>query len=255
MFNTSKIGRPICRVDGGTDNDEVIYLDTEASTNKSGKLKKNYLSSVSIDDGKLQQVPDTTTERQCIMITGASGSGKTTYTNSYIKEYHKAYKKNPIYFFSVLDSDSNVNEKLVKRVNIDDSWLTEPLTIEDVRNSLCVFDDIEMIKEKNIKQALFDFINSILTTGRHTKTSIILTVHYPNNKYIRNFLNECHCFVYFPFGGNRAVNYVLENYIGLGKKDILAIKKLKSRWCCVYKNYPQCVLTEHNLFTLADVDS
>jgi hypothetical protein len=255
MFNTNKIGRPICKVSGGADDGEIIYLDTESAQHTGGKLKKNYFNNLQISDGLLQQVPDTTSERQCIMVTGCSGSGKSHWANNYIKEYRKCYKKNPIYFFSVLDNDSSINEKIVKRVCIDESWITEPLTIDDVKDSLCVFDDIEMVKDKNIKESLFDFINAILTTGRHTNTSIILTVHYPNSKYIRNFLNECHCFVYFPFGSGRATNYVLENYIGLNKKDIQTIKKLKTRACCVFKNYPQCVLTEHNLFALSDMDS
>jgi hypothetical protein len=255
MFNTNKIGRPVCRIDGGEDNNEIIYLDSEANTNKSGKLKKNYFNKLQINDGKLQQIPDTTSERQCIMCVGASGSGKSFYSNNYIKEYKKSYKKNPVYFFSVLNDDTSINNKLVKRVNIDDTWINEPLTLEDVNNCLCVFDDIEMIKDKKIKESVFSFINSILTTGRHTNTSIILTVHYPNSNYIRNFLNECHCFVYFPYGSNRSTNYVLENYIGINKKDISYIKKLKSRWACIFKNYPQCVLTENNLFTLSDLDN
>jgi len=54
---------------------------------------------------------------------------------------------------------------------------------------------------------------------------------------------------------DKQINYVLENYIGLGKKDIQTIKKLKTRSACVFKNYPQCVLTEHNLFALSDMDS
>jgi hypothetical protein len=253
MFNTNKIGRPICKINGGQDDGETIYLDTNVQPN-TGKLKKNYFNKLHIEDGTFQQVPDTTTERQCIMISGASGSGKSHYSNGYIKEYHKVYKKNPIYFFSVLDEDNSISDKLVKRVQINESWITEPLEISDVNNSLCVFDDIEMVKNKDIKQSIFDFINSILTTGRHTNTSIILTVHYPNSSYIRNFLNECHCFVYFPFGSGRATNYTLENYIGVDKKDIQYIKKLKTRWACIYKNYPQCVLTEHNLFALSDLD-
>ena len=27
MFNTNKVGRPVCKVIGGEDNGEVIYLD------------------------------------------------------------------------------------------------------------------------------------------------------------------------------------------------------------------------------------
>jgi hypothetical protein len=254
MFNTNKIGKSICKIDGGNDNNEIIYLDTNAINHNNGKIKKNYFNDLEISDGHFQIIPDTSIERQCMIIAGSSGSGKSHFTNGYIKEYHKIYKKNPIYMFSVLKNDDSINDKLVQRVNIDDTWLTEPLEIDDVKNSLCVFDDIEMVTDKKIKNAIFKFINSILTTGRHTKTSIILTVHYPNSSDIRNFLNECHCFVYFPHGSTRATNYILENYLGLDKKDIKTIKKLKTRWACIYKNYPQCVLTENNLFSLSNLE-
>jgi hypothetical protein len=254
MFNINKKGKPICKVVGGDDDGEIIYLDSLAKEDK-GKIKKNTFEKLEIKDGVFQQVPDTTTERECGMITGMSGSGKSYYTNNYIKQYKLAYKKNPVYFFSVLGDDKSIDAKLVTRVRIDEGLITEPLSINDVKNSLCVFDDIEMIKDKKIKDALFDFINEILTTGRHTNTSCILTIHYPNSKYIRTLLNECHWFVYFPFGSNRATNYVLENYIGIGSKDIKYIKSLKSRWATIFKNYPQCVLTEHNLFSIADIDN
>lgn len=254
MFNVSKKGKPICKVVGGEDDGEVIYLDPQATEDK-GKIKKNYFQKLEIKDGTFQQVPDISQERECGMITGMSGSGKSYYTNNFIRQYKLAHKKNPVYFFSVLGEDKSIDPKLVSRVRIDEGLITEPITINDVKDSLCVFDDIEMIKDKKIKDALFDFINEILTTGRHTNTSCILTVHYPNSKYIRTLLNECHWFVYFPFGSNRATNYVLENYIGVSSKDIKYIKGLKSRWATVFKNYPQCVLTEHNLFTIADIES
>ena len=254
MFNTNKKGKPICKVIGGEDDGEIVYLDSEITNNGKGKLKKNYFRDLEIKDGILQQVPDTTKERECGMITGMSGSGKSYYTNNYIKQYKATYKKNNVYFFSVLDEDKSIDKKLIKRVRIDNDIIENPLSINDVENALCVFDDIEMIKDKAIKDALFAFINEILTTGRHTNTSCILTVHYPNSKYIRTLLNECHWFVYFPFGSNRATNYVLENYIGIDKKEIKYIKTLKTRFACIFKNYPQSCLTEHNLFAISDLD-
>jgi len=253
MFNTNKVGRPIAVVKGGEDDGEKIYLDVD-SVGQGGKIKRKNFPHMKIDDGVFQQLPDTSRERDCIIIAGQSGSGKSWWANAYAKEYKKAYPRRPIYFCSVLDEDSSIDKKVVQRINIDESWIDEPLTIEDVKECLVIMDDVEMIKEKPIREALFTFINSILTTGRHTKTSIILTTHYPNHQHIRNFLNEAHNFVYFPYGSNRATNYVLENYIGLGKKDIMAIKKLKTRWCSVFKSFPQCVLTEHNIFTVADMN-
>jgi hypothetical protein len=112
-----------------------------------------------------------------------------------------------------------------------------------------------MIKDKVIRNEVFKFVNEILTTGRHFNISCALIVHYANNKpYLRDFLNECHTFTFFPRSMNRGTKYLLENYMGVDNDEIKKIKKLESRWVTVYKNYPNCVLSEHNLFMLADMD-
>jgi len=41
----------------------------------------------------------------------------------------------------------------------------------------------------------------------------------------------------------------------MDKKEIKYIKKnIKTRWVCIMKNYPQCVVTEHNIFAIKDLD-
>ena len=256
MFNTCKKGHPVCRIVGGVDDDEIIYIDDKINTDdkKNSKFKKNYFKDLEVKDGILQHVPDTTKERECGIITGASGSGKSYYVNNYISEYKKNYKKNDVYFFSVLDEDKSINKNKIKRVRINEDLIKEPITIDDLKNSLVICDDIEMIRDKPLKNELFTMINSILMTGRHTNTSLLLTVHNCNTSNTRLFLNECSFFVYFPFSTNKQVNYVLEHYLGIDKKEIKYIKSLKSRSCTVFKNYPQCILTEHNLFSLSDKD-
>lgn len=254
MFNNAGKGRPICKVIGGSDDDEIIYLDPEGAKTNS-KFKKSYFKDLNVKDGTLSVVPDTTRERDCIMITGASGSGKSHWCNNYMKEYHKSYKKNKIFFFSKLEEDKSIDKKLVQRVRIDGDMITNPIETEELKDSLCVFDDVEHIDDDEVKKYLFKLINSILTTGRHYNISIILVIHYPNASYTRTMLSECHSFVYFPYSATRSVNYALEAYIGIDKKEIKFIKKnIKSRWIMIGKNYPQYVVAEHNLFTLADLD-
>jgi len=254
MFNNAQKGRPICKVVGGADDGEIIYLDPEMKDKKS-KFKKSYFKDLEVKDGVLSVVPDTTRERDCIMITGASGSGKSHWTNNYMKEYKKCYKKNKIYFFSKLTEDQSIDKKLVDRVRIDRDMIDKPIETEELKDSLAVFDDVEHIDDDEVKKYLFKLINSILTTGRHYNISIILVIHYPNAPYTRTMLSECHSFVYFPYSATRSVNYALESYIGVDKKEIKYIKKnIKSRWVLIGKNYPQYVVTEHNLFTLSDLD-
>jgi len=253
MFNTNNRGKPIARIVGGDDDNKIIYLD-DKETKVRGKLN-NAFEKVEVNDGVFSVVPDTTRERDCIMITGASGSGKSYWTNNYMKEYKKCYKKNPIYFFSKLTEDKSIDKKLVKRVKIDQDMIDNPIETSELKDSLAVFDDVEHIDDDEVKKYLFKLINSILTTGRHYNISIILVIHYPNAPYTRTMLSECHSFVYFPYSATRSVNYALESYIGMDKKEIKYIKKnIKTRWVCIMKNYPQCVVTEHNIFAIKDLD-
>lgn len=253
-------GDPIAIIKGGPDNNEIVHLNANYEEDIEEKsLKKKHIphfKSVDLPKNALfQQYPDTKRERDCGMIVGASGSGKSYYVNQYMKNYKKAYKKRDIYFFSVIKEDKSIDPDIVKRVRLDDTWISETLSIEDVENSLCVFDDVEQIKDIRIKQEVFRFINEILTAGRHTNTSIFLIVHYANNKsYLRDMLNEMNSFTFFPRSMNRALVYLLENYVGLDKQEIKKIKLLKTRWATVFKNYPNCVLTERNLFMLSDTD-
>ena len=105
-----------------------------------------------------------------------------------------------------------------------------------------------------LKEALYGLLNQILEVGRHTKTSCIITNHLPTNgKETRRMLNECHSITYFPSSGSkRQLNNLLEGYIGMDTKDIKKAKKLNSRWITVFKNYPQFIMGEKKIYSLAD---
>ena len=265
-FNIQDKGGEVAVIKENKEDDIIVYLDPNYEKKEEGKSnglknnKINYLDKIDLDKNqKFYPYPNTKQERQCLLIVGQSGSGKSWYLNEYMKNYKKAYKnKRPIYWFSNIKEDKSINEKLVKRVELNDSWKTEPLSCDDLGKEGCLacFDDIEMIKDKVIRNEVFKFVNEILTTGRHFNISCALIVHYANNKpYLRDFLNECHTFTFFPRSMNRGTKYLLENYMGVDNDEIKKIKKLESRWITVYKNYPNCVLGERNLFMLADMDN
>ena len=48
--------------------------------------------------------------------------------------------------------------------------------------------------------------------------------------------------------------YASTEYLGLDKTSMSRIKKLKTRWACIFKNYPTIAMTEKNMWLLADDD-
>ena len=44
------------------------------------------------NDARLQQIPDTTKEREIVYMTDPSGSGKSTYTRKYLEQWRKKNK-------------------------------------------------------------------------------------------------------------------------------------------------------------------
>lgn len=250
-LNFSKTGRPIAKVEGGKYDKKVLNVYTE--WDEDDNMKR--FNKIKID-GKFQQIPDPDKEREILYITGASGSGKSTYALNYIKQYKKIYKDNPVYLFSALSEDETIDKISPHRILIDERLYTDPLNAKDFENSLVIFDDIDVIGDKKMREAVYNLLNQILETGRHFKTTAIITNHLPTNgKDTKRVLNECHSITYFPHSGSgRAMKYLLTEYLGMDRNTIKKIKGAKSRWATIFKNYPMIAMTEKDAFLMGDDD-
>lgn len=244
-LNIENIGRPLARIEGGKYKNKIVCVSDKSDDN----ITKDF-TQIKLTDGKFQHVPDTTTERSCIYITGASGSGKSYYTKNYCIEYKKTFKKRQIYMFSALSEDETLDMLDLQRVKIDDSLISDPIDVSEFKESLVIFDDIDVIGNKKHREAVYTVLNQVLEIGRHFKISCIITNHLPTGgRDTRRVLNECSSVVYFPnSGAPRTMRYLLEQYVGLTKEDMIRAKKSKSRWICVFKNYPQVIMSETSMW-------
>jgi hypothetical protein len=242
-------GRVLSKITDGKFKNKIVFVDTEENEKSFNKLE--------LKDGKFQQIPDPNTERQILYITGPSGSGKSTYTANYTRLYKKIFKKNQIYIFSALKDDETLDILEPKRFKIDkESLIDDPINTEDLKNSLCIFDDIDSIANKILKNAVYAILDSILTTGRHFNISCIITNHLPTGGHLtRQILNECHSITYFPHSGNNGkLKKFLLDQVGIDSNDIIKNKKSKSRWATIFKNYPMVNMTEKEIRLLGDED-
>ena len=112
MLNLNKVGRPLAKIEGGTYNGMIVSVSDHLASNADddkdqGRLIEEFRQLNIANDSKFQRIPDTTNEREILYIGGPPGSGKSTYTRKYLKQYVKKFKSRPIYLFSSLPSDES----------------------------------------------------------------------------------------------------------------------------------------------------
>jgi DNA replication protein DnaC len=185
------------------------------------------------------------------IIYGQTGCGKSYMANNLADIYHSMYPKNKIILFSAVEEDKSINDRIVKRFVIDDSIVTDPIKMEELNNSLLIFDDIECIQDKKQRAAVFDLINRILTTGRHYGTDLIFCTHsITNGKETKYLLQELSDFIFYPSSNKYQNQRVLKEYMGASNADVKKIFSLPSRWVCVHRGLNPYAMYNNGLLGL-----
>lgn len=252
MLNFDGIGNPLAIIVGGKFDKKIVSC-SDSIDSKSKRFNKLILEK----DSKFQHVPSDR-NRDVGYITGASGSGKSFYMSHYVKEWRKLKinKKKSIFLFSSITEDACLDDVGCKRIIIDESLIDDPLSAVDFTDALLIFDDIDVINNKKIREAVYSLLDNCLQIGRHYNISILISNHLPSQGNLtRICLCESHFVVYFPFSGNKKIKYLLTEYLGLDKLIIRKIKATKSRWACIFKNYPNIYLTETEIGVIDDDDN
>ena len=61
-----------------------------------------------------------------VFITGATGSGKSTFVANFVKYYHKLYPKRPIWLFSKDNEDPALDKiGIINRIKLDEELLED----------------------------------------------------------------------------------------------------------------------------------
>ena len=218
-------------------------------------LENNKDSEIVLKDGVLIPMFDETLERQVFMISGMSGSGKSYYTSSLCRTYKKQFPLNKIILFSNKPSDPAFDSlEYIERIVINTDLLNDPITLNELRDSLVIFDDVEYSTNKEVDKELDRIRDLILQQGRSYHCSFAYITHQSNNyKATRTILNECNSITIFPAMVTRySLNYLLGNYFGFNKDQITKIVKLPSRWVTIYKS-PPLVMYSTGAYLVNDV--
>ena len=250
-LNHESVGIPIAKING-TKKKLYVTDKPEDCSHVSNHIK------LTKDNETFQLIPSDR-ERDILYVTGASGSGKSWFSKNYILEYVKSHPKNQVYVFSSISEDPSIDSiKNLKRVDIHNpEFLEDDIDLEEFKNSLVMFDDVDCLREKRIKDKVDSILDMLLQSGRHINCSIIYTTHVAcNGKSTRLILSEAHSITIFPKSlGNRVLKNLLDSYLGMDKHQIRKVKTLKGgRHVTILKTYPMTIMSEKHLYTLNNDD-
>jgi hypothetical protein len=196
------------------------------------------------DESQFQLVPSPDPERREVFyIAGASGSGKSYIARGIAECYKKLFPDREIYLVSKLGEDSTLDAlSYLNRINIQ-SFIDDYPELDEFKDCLVIFDDYDTLTG-NAEKVVGKLIDDLATMGRHTNTTMLCLSHYLTNyKKTRLLLNEATHIVVYPMATSfHALGYLLKNHVGMTKDDVRDLKKM-GRWVCIYKHYPQWLVS------------
>jgi hypothetical protein len=198
-----------------------------------------------------------TEQTQKIYVSGASGCGKSTFIREYVLHFLKKYGvKSNILLFSSKKEDKALDDLKLERVQIDEDIFANPYTLSEIAGTgkpvLTIFDDIEDFSTKKITKEIERLRDEIMRNGRSYGIFCIYVHHDPcDYKSTKSQLFEANMVVIFPKrSGVGTYNYLLDNKLHLGKKNIDLINTLKSNYVCISKNIPQSIISDKYILLL-----
>lgn len=225
---------------------DIIYIKDKMKEH--AIVKRQAVDHIALKSGTFQLYP--CGDYRIIYICGSSGSGKSIWAANYIRLHLELYPKSKFYIFSRVDYDEPLDALKPRRVVLDDSIIDNPFEIDEIpNNSICLFDDVDVISDDAIKKVVYNIKDQITNMGRHKNISCLATSHLINGndrKTTRTVLNEAQAVVIFPqMGSCYGIKYYLKNYFGLSPREAKYVLKTESRWVCLLTRAPQIMVTEN----------
>ena len=248
--------KKVAVIQGGELDKKCLYLCDDDSGDMEIKLS-----------GRSQFQPVPFSERDQIerlFISGASGSGKSTYLAKWLRQFlkQKGNKDAPIYIFSsvdhdpVLDDDALIGSNIVRVLDeIDENEIiSEPLGLGDFEeNSVIVFDDTMKIQNPKVRVMVFCLMESLLEIARHKNIQLVVTTHILNNyRATKTIQTEATSVCVFPkfSGGLYHIKNYLEKKVGMTKQELKKFLSMsnKSRWVCLHRCNPMFVMSAKEVY-------
>jgi DNA-directed RNA polymerase beta subunit len=191
-------------------------------------------------------------ESQRIYYAGPSGSGKSYNMSQYMKNFKNIFPKKKIFLFSDQDKDEQLDKFKPIRIMLNEDLIDDPIKPEELKDSLCIFDDIDSITNKKLKNQVELLRDTILKRGRHSNIYCLVSNHQINEyRLTKEILSASSIICFYPKSGSSySIKYLLKQYIGLNREQINKIMNLPSRYVYLSKTAPMYVVHQNGVYLL-----
>lgn len=221
--------------------------------NKVKEIKKsNIMNEITINDrGEIQPIPNINRQSNNVYAAGPNGAGKSTSIANWAEQYQKLFPKNKIHVFK-RDTEDDLAFDNLKFIDEDlEDMIDDPYELDELSNSLLIFDDTSRIRNKEVNSAVKELMYDALENGRKKKISVCVSNHLVADKNnTKTQLYECDTLIVFPGSSNAQIRYVCGTYVGMSKKQINKLFKLRTRWILISKSYPQYIIYDKGVYIL-----
>ena len=191
--------------------------------------------------------------REVLYASGSCDCGKSTFVAKYIRLWIAQRKKlsqpHRIILFSRVSADNAFRGLGIEQLKLDDELLAKPIDVaSELADTMVVFDDIDSIVDKKMREFLWALRDDVMTVGSHSGIYCINTSHALTNwKSTRSSLKEAHLIVMFPYAERAKINEFLEKRVGLERHNrqfIVNEAAKSSRWVALSLRYPNYIIYE-----------
>lgn len=186
-----------------------------------------------------------------ILLAGMSLSGKSTFASMIAQSYKRQHKKNDVFVISTLEADPALDKVKPTRIEFDEECVENPIQLDELEDSLVIFDDYQGSGDKEIEKAIENLRDRVMSSGRHKKIAVISSAQLlrQGKKSINPITNALQV-VLFPLVSKHQCHGFCHDYLYLPKPQIEKICNVKSRWVLLNRTNPPYCLHEKGLFML-----
>ena len=138
----------------------------------------------------------------------------------------------------------------VQNVRVDEEFISNPLPYSKLRNSVCVFDDVEALTGAALKSVL-TLRDQIFKCGRKDNISIISIIHQMlDREATKTTWGESELVTLFPRADTSAVRRLLEYKFFMNKENVDTILSQHTRWVVLKRSHPRCIITPRAVISI-----